>query len=142
MQFTKRTDCVKTQYGGYTAVDNMKIDGELTLGENVADNGGLRIAHMALMEALAGKTPAPIDGFTAEQRFFLGWGQIWCENVRPEQARLEVTTDVHSPGRVARQRRRRQHAGVREGVRLQGGAADGQREAVQGVVRCGEVSER
>jgi endothelin-converting enzyme/putative endopeptidase len=99
MQFTKRTDCVKTQYGGYTAVDTMKIDGELTLGENVADNGGLRIAHMALMEALAGKTPAPIDGFTAEQRFFLGWGQIWCENVRPEQARLEVTTDVHSPGR-------------------------------------------
>ena len=99
MQFTKRTDCVKTQYGGYTAIDTMKIDGELTLGENVADNGGLRIAHMALLEALAGKTPAPIDGFTAEQRFFLGWGQIWCENVRPEQARLEVTTDVHSPGR-------------------------------------------
>jgi putative endopeptidase len=97
-EFTKRATCIKEQYDGYVAVDDMKLNGALTLGENVADNGGLRIAHMALAEVLGGKSPGPIDGFTPEQRFFLGWGQIWCENVRPEQARLEVTTDPHSPG--------------------------------------------
>jgi putative endopeptidase len=99
LQFTKRATCVKDQYSGYNVVDKMNLNGEQTLGENVADNGGVRIAHFALLEALDGKTPAPIDGFSADQRFFLGYAQVWCENVRPEQARLEVTTDVHSPGR-------------------------------------------
>ena len=62
----------------------MKLNGKLTLGENTADNGGLRLAYMALMDKLAGKEPPPkSDGFTAEQRFFLGWGQVWCQNVRP-----------------------------------------------------------
>jgi len=55
---------------------------------------------MALQEALAGKTSQKIDGFTPEQRFFLGWGQIWCQNDRPENARLRATLDPHSPGRA------------------------------------------
>ncbi len=97
-EFTKRADCFVQQYGGYTAVEDLKLNGKLTLGENGADNGGVRIALMALVESLAGKTSAPVDGFTPEQRFFLGWGQVWCENVRPEAARMEVTMDPHSPG--------------------------------------------
>jgi len=68
------------------------------LGENTADNGGLRIASMALTETLAGKEPPKIDGFTAEQRFFLGWAQVWCQNITAENLRLRAQTDSHSPG--------------------------------------------
>jgi endothelin-converting enzyme/putative endopeptidase len=98
-QFEEKSACFVDQYGSYTAVDDVKLNGQLTLGENVADNGGLRIAHMALMDTLAGKTPAPIDGFTADQRLFLGWAQIWCQNATPEVSRLLAKTDPHSPGR-------------------------------------------
>jgi len=59
----------------------------------------LRLAFMALMDALKGKTAPKMDGLTAEQRFFLGWGQIWCQNVRPETSRMLVQVDPHSPGR-------------------------------------------
>ena len=76
--FNERADCLVKEYGGFTAVDDVKLNGKLTLGENTADNGGLRLAYMALMDKLGGKEPAPVDGFTAAQRFFLGWGQIWC----------------------------------------------------------------
>ncbi len=55
-----------------------------TLGENTADNGGLRLAHMALLDVLATNPEKPLDGFTPEQQFFVGWGQIWCENYRPD----------------------------------------------------------
>lgn len=75
------------------------MNGKLTLGENVADNGGVRIAYMALMETLAGKTVEPIDGFTPEQRFFLGWAQIWCENASPEFRRLKALTNPHAENR-------------------------------------------
>lgn len=98
-EFESRAQCFVDQYGGYTAVDDIKLNGKLTLGENAADNGGLRIALMALMDALGGKTPEKVDGFTAEQRFFLGWGQIWCESRRPEFERMLAGTDPHSPGR-------------------------------------------
>jgi putative endopeptidase len=97
--FEQRAGCFVKQYGGYTAVDDVKLNGKLTLGENTADNGGLRLAYMALMEKLGGKEPAERDGFTAAQRFFLGWGQIWCQNVTPEAARLRAQTDPHSPGK-------------------------------------------
>jgi putative endopeptidase len=97
--FEERADCFVQQYGSYTAIDDVKLNGKLTLGENTADNGGLRLAYMALMNRLAGKEPEKRDGFTAEQRFFLGWGQIWCENRTPEVARLRAQTDPHSPGR-------------------------------------------
>ena len=96
--FDQRADCLVQQYGQYSPVDDVKLNGKLTLGENTADNGGLRLAYMALMDKLAGKEPPPIDGFSAAQRFFLGWGQVWCQNVTPEAARLRAQTDPHSPG--------------------------------------------
>jgi endothelin-converting enzyme/putative endopeptidase len=96
--FDQRADCFVQQYGSYTAVDDVKLNGKLTLGENTADNGGLRLAYMALMDKLKGKEPPKKDGFTAAQRFFLGWGQIWCQNVTPQTARLRAQTDPHSPG--------------------------------------------
>jgi endothelin-converting enzyme/putative endopeptidase len=96
-EFESRTQCIAKQYGNYTAVGDLKVNGELTLGENVADNGGLRIAYMALMDLLAGKTLPKKDGFTPEQRLFLGWGQIWCQNQRDEIIRLRTLTDPHAP---------------------------------------------
>lgn len=96
-EFEKRTECVERQYADYVAVDDVKVNGKLTLGENVADNGGLRIAYMALMDVLGEKPRNKIDGFTPEQRFFLGWAQIWCQNMRDEQKRMYAQTDPHSP---------------------------------------------
>jgi len=95
-EFEKRAACVVDQYGAYTAVDDVKLNGKLTLGENVADNAGVRIAYMALMESLKEQQAVKIDGFTPEQRFFLGWGQVWCASYRPELARLRAQTDPHS----------------------------------------------
>jgi hypothetical protein len=71
----------------------------LVLGENVADNGGLRIALYALQDTLAGKPATPVAGFTPEQRFFIGFGQSWCETRRDEYSRMLAQVDVHSPGR-------------------------------------------
>jgi len=97
--FEQRAGCLVNQYGSYSPVADVNLNGKLTLGENAADNGGVRIAYMALMDKLAGKEPEKRDGFTAEQRFFLGFGQIWCENRTPEIQRLRAQTDPHSPGR-------------------------------------------
>ena len=96
-QFEERTGCIKDQYANFVAVDDLKLNGKLTLGENTADNGGMRIAYMALLNTLAGKEPAPIDGLTAEQRFFLGWANVWCSNRTDAFARMLVTIDPHSP---------------------------------------------
>ena len=103
-QFEKRAECLVNQYSNYTAVDDIKLNGKLTLGENTADNGGMRLAYMALMRRLAERTkagdpPQKIDGFTPEQRLFLGFGQIWCMNRTDESARMRATVDPHSPGR-------------------------------------------
>ena len=98
-EFKTRAKCVVDEYSGFTAVDDVKVNGELTLGENVADNGGLRVAYMALLAALAGKDPAPIDGLTAQQRFFLGWANVWCQNRTDAVTRLAAQTDPHSPGK-------------------------------------------
>jgi putative endopeptidase len=89
----------RTRYGGYTAVDDVKLNGRLTLGENVADNGGLRLAWMALMDDLKAKALGEVDGFSPEQRFFVGWAQMWCENRTKEIALLHAKTNPHSPGR-------------------------------------------
>jgi endothelin-converting enzyme/putative endopeptidase len=96
--FETRVQCFIDEYSGFTAVDDVKLNGKLTLGENTADNGGVRLAYMALMRSLANKTAPPekIDGFTPEQRFFLGFGQIWCENMSPEMARMQAQTNPHS----------------------------------------------
>jgi putative endopeptidase len=98
-EFEKRATCVADQYSGYEALGGVKLNGRLTLGENTADNGGVRIALMALHDTIAGQTVAPRDGFTPEQRLFLGWGQIWCQNETEESSRLRAQVDSHSPGR-------------------------------------------
>jgi endothelin-converting enzyme/putative endopeptidase len=97
-EFKKRAECFIQEYSAFTPVENEHVDGKLTLGENTADNGGLRLAFMALMNAIKDKPQPKIDGFTPQQRFFLGWGQVWCQNVRPEAARMRVKIDPHSPG--------------------------------------------
>ena len=77
---------------------NVHIDGNLTLGENIADLGGLNIAFEALKTALKKRPPLPkINGFTQEQRFFLSWAQVWRNNIRKENLLLRLKTDVHSP---------------------------------------------
>ncbi|HYL93546.1 MAG TPA: M13 family metallopeptidase [Alphaproteobacteria bacterium] len=101
-EFEKRASCIADEYSGFTAVDDLKLNGRLTLGENTADNGGARIALMALHDVMAQNNQDPnkkVDGFTADQRFFLGYGRVWCQNISPEYARLLVRTDPHSPGR-------------------------------------------
>jgi predicted metalloendopeptidase len=102
-EFEKRVSCVADEYSNFVAVDNMKLNGRLTLGENTADNGGARIALAALEHMIAadrtGKEGQKIDGYTPEQRFFLGFGRVWCEKRRPEVARMRVLTDPHSPGK-------------------------------------------
>jgi predicted metalloendopeptidase len=98
-EFEKRARCFATQYSQYTAVGDVKLNGKLTLGENIADNGGLRIAYMALLDTLAGRHPIKIDGFTPQQRLFLGWAQVWCQNRTEQAARLRAVMDPHTPGR-------------------------------------------
>ncbi len=102
-EFDKRTSCVANEYSSFIAVDDVHLNGRLTLGENTADNGGVRIALSALNTQRAAKPDSQenqvIDGFTPEQRFFLGYAQIWCQNLTPESSRLLATVDPHSPGR-------------------------------------------
>jgi endothelin-converting enzyme/putative endopeptidase len=98
VKFEERAGCFVDQYWSYSPVAEAKVNGKLTLGENAADNGGLRIAYMALMNRIANQRLRPVDGFTAGQRFFLGWAQVWCENVREEDLRLQLQVDPHSPG--------------------------------------------
>jgi len=95
-EFEKRATCLADEYSGFVAVEDVHLNGRLTLGENTADNGGLRIALMALQDTQAGSSQAPVDGFTAEQRFFLGNAQAWCANYSDEMARLRAQTDPHS----------------------------------------------
>jgi predicted metalloendopeptidase len=102
-EFEQRASCIANEYGNFVAVDDLKLNGKLTLGENTADNGGARIAYAALMHMLAedktGKSQEKIDGYTPEQRYFLGFGRVWCEKRRPEFSRMLVSVDPHSPGR-------------------------------------------
>ena len=98
-EFEKRAQCFIDEYSSFTPIDGVHLNGKLTLGENTADNGGVRLSFMALMETLKDKPQPKIDGYTPEQRFFLNWGQIWCQNVRPEMSRMLVQVDPHSPGR-------------------------------------------
>jgi putative endopeptidase len=98
-KFKHGTGLVASQYDSYTVLDSLHVNGKLTLGENLADLGGLSVSYAALEKALAQKgRPANIDGFTPEQRFFLAWAQIWRGNTTPEAVRLRINTDPHSPG--------------------------------------------
>ena len=97
--FAERARCIADQYAQYTVVDDIKINSELTLGEDVADLGGLILAWMAWKKETAGKTLEPRDGLAPEQRFFVGYAQWACSNDRPEELRLRAATDPHSPAR-------------------------------------------
>jgi endothelin-converting enzyme/putative endopeptidase len=99
-KFEAMTDCEVKEYGGFTAVDDVKLNGKLTLGENTADNGGLRLAYLAFLADAKRKNidlTAKQDGYAPIQQFFLAHGQSWCGSIRPEQIRLQVQTDPHSP---------------------------------------------
>jgi len=96
-KFQERADCISTQYSGYTVIDDIKINGKLTLGEDVADLGGLLLAYMAWKEDTKGQKLDLIDGLSPEQRFFVGYGQSWCGETRAETKRLRATVDPHSP---------------------------------------------
>ncbi len=96
--YQERGKAIAKQYSAYVAVDDVHINGELTLGENIADIGGLKIAYLALQKALAANPqPEKIDGFTADQRFFLAFAQGWRRNATPESLRVQIASDPHSP---------------------------------------------
>jgi predicted metalloendopeptidase len=99
-EFEKRTSCISDEYDQFIAVDDVHLKGRLTLGENTADNGGVRLSLMALRDKMKDekRTANPVDGFSPEQRFFIAYAQVWCQNTSPAQARLRATTDPHSPG--------------------------------------------
>ena len=96
-EFQKRADCISDQYSAYTIIDDIKINGKLTLGEDVADLGGLLLAYMAWKADTNGQKLDPIDDLTPDQRFFVGYGQSWCGQTRDETKRLRATVDPHSP---------------------------------------------
>jgi putative endopeptidase len=107
-EFTERTDCVADEYSGFEAapahgeVAAQNLNGKLTLGENTADNGGLRIAYLALLDTLAAEGKSineKIDGYTEEQRYFIGFAQVWCQNQTEQTSRQLALTDPHSPGK-------------------------------------------
>jgi putative endopeptidase len=96
-EFQKRADCVSDEYSQFTVVDDIRINGKLTMGEDVADLGGTLLAYIAWKAANKGKPLPPIDGFTPDQRFFIGMAQWACGNERPENLRANAITDPHSP---------------------------------------------
>ena len=93
--FNERGDCIVEQFNGYQVEPGLYQNGKLVLGESIGDLGGLAIAYAAYEKSIEGKRPPAIDGFTPEQRFFLGWEQVWGANQRPEAARLQTNTDPH-----------------------------------------------
>jgi putative endopeptidase len=96
-QFDQRASCISDQYSSYVAVDDIKINGQLTMGENVADLGGLMLAYVAWKNETRNQKLDSIDGFTPEQRFFIGYGQSWCADTRDETKRMYAAIDPHSP---------------------------------------------
>ena len=98
--YDARAAVVEKQFDNYVAIDTLHINGKLTLGENIADLGGVKISYLAFTKSLEGKPhPAPIDGYTAEQRFFLAYAQTWKRLTRPESVKLMLSSDPHSPPR-------------------------------------------
>ena len=133
--YDERATCVADQYSGYAVDGETHVNGRLTLGENTADNGGLRLALMAYLAGPGAKNTSKIDGFTPEQRVFLGWAQVWCENARPESGAAEGGDQPALVEQVPRQRAGVEHAGVSESVLVQGERADGAHQRVPGLVR-------
>jgi putative endopeptidase len=99
-RFKKQTECVDKQYSAYPALPGVKLNGKLTLGENIADMGGVKLAFHAFRTLRADAKEAVVaDGFTEDQQFFLSLGQVWCSKYREEYARMAATVDPHSPPR-------------------------------------------
>ena len=99
-KFEERANCVVEQFNGYEVQPGLHINGKLTLGENIGDLGGLTAAYTAFKKSMEGKPrPANIDGFTPEQRFFLGWAQVWAAKSTPQVQRVLVASDPHSDPR-------------------------------------------
>lgn len=101
-EFEKLSDCFVKEYSGFSPLPGVNLNGRLTLGENTADNGGIHLAYLALMDDLSKKRvpkSRKVDGYTEPQQFFLGFAQIWCEHGRPELERLRAQVDPHSPGK-------------------------------------------
>lgn len=96
-KFKQRADKVVDQYNAYTVLDTIHINGRLTLGENLADLGGINIAYEAFKKTKQGQSNTKIDGFTPDQRFFLSWAQVWRSSQRPEAMAQRILTDPHSP---------------------------------------------
>jgi len=99
IQFKSRTGKLVRQYAGFVAIDTLKVNGELTLGENIADLGGLTMAYYAYKRSLGGKPSPVINGLTGEQRLFLSWAQGWKNNIKPEALTQRLATDPHSPAK-------------------------------------------
>jgi predicted metalloendopeptidase len=95
-RYNERAAKIERQYAAYTGIDGMKVNGTLTLGENISDIGGLKIAYFAMQKALKKKPQGKIDGLTQEQRFFLSFAQAWRSRYREEQERLQMRTGQHS----------------------------------------------
>ena len=95
--FEARLGALGTQYDAYEPLPGMRVQGKLTMGENVADLAGLTLAYDAYKASLGGKDAPVIDGFTGDQRFYLGWAQVWRRNYREANLRQRLLTDPHSP---------------------------------------------
>ena len=113
--------CIVEGYSGFSPVAGVHLNGKLTLGENAADNGGIHLAYMALMDSLAKHMAGKLDGFTPQQQFFLGFGQIWCENSTEQSARMQAATNPHSPGEFRANGVVAEYAGISAGVLMQSG---------------------
>ena len=98
-QFKTRADMLTGQYEQFQVFDNLNVNGRLTVVENMGDLGGLSIAYKAYQLSLKGKKPQQLDGFTAEQRFFIGWSQIWRRNYQKAELKRRLTIDPHAPSR-------------------------------------------
>ncbi|HET7274277.1 MAG TPA: M13 family metallopeptidase, partial [Longimicrobiaceae bacterium] len=97
--FEARADRLVEQYNSYNPVDDLHVNGRLTLGENIGDLSGLAVAYQAYQRSLGGEEAPVIGGFTGDQRFFLGWAQVWRTKFRDEALRQQLLTNPHSPGR-------------------------------------------
>jgi predicted metalloendopeptidase len=97
VKFKQRAAELTRQYSGYTVLDNRHINGELTLGENIGDLSGMAVALKAYQISLNGKPAPEIDGFTGQQRFFLGWAQVWRRKYRDAELLKRLVVDPHSP---------------------------------------------
>ncbi len=124
--FAALTDKLVKQYSGYSMGPGLKVNGNLTLGENIADLGGISISYDALQKATAGKEDPKIDGLTRDQRFFYGWATAWRSVYKEQSIKVQLASDPHAPARIRGQRHAGQSPGVCRGLRLQGWRCDGE----------------